>query len=263
MSTRSDPARVRRERPDDVPAVRRVNEAAFGRAVEAISLTRSATAAQRRCPWWRCSRIASSAISSSARSRSSRWRGDGLPGPGTHGRAAGASAARHRVPARPGGDRGVPPSGSRRRRRATLSTTRDSASSWQAALGSPGSIPRQTRHSWRSSSAMERCRGRAGSCGISPSSVGLKALALRCAVNRPADGGGASRCDPGTRAPRRGWRSPHARPTNWRLVGSPRSPAVRERPRPGVLPRFRSRLPGPGPCRRTRCERSHPAGWPR
>jgi putative acetyltransferase len=35
MSTRSDPARVRRERPDDVPAVRRVNEAAFGRAVEA------------------------------------------------------------------------------------------------------------------------------------------------------------------------------------------------------------------------------------
>jgi putative acetyltransferase len=35
MSTRSDPARVRRERPDDVPAVRRVNEAAFGRAAEA------------------------------------------------------------------------------------------------------------------------------------------------------------------------------------------------------------------------------------
>jgi putative acetyltransferase len=35
MSTRSDPARVRRERPDDVPAVRRVNEAGFGRAAEA------------------------------------------------------------------------------------------------------------------------------------------------------------------------------------------------------------------------------------
>jgi putative acetyltransferase len=35
MSTRSDPARVRRERPDDFPAVRRVNEAAFGRAAEA------------------------------------------------------------------------------------------------------------------------------------------------------------------------------------------------------------------------------------
>jgi putative acetyltransferase len=35
MSTRSDPARVRRERPDDFPAVRRDNEAAFGRAAEA------------------------------------------------------------------------------------------------------------------------------------------------------------------------------------------------------------------------------------
>jgi putative acetyltransferase len=35
MSTHSDPAHVRRERPDDGPAVRRVNEAAFGRAAEA------------------------------------------------------------------------------------------------------------------------------------------------------------------------------------------------------------------------------------